>query len=164
MLVIDHIIASIITKNYEYTKAGYPEYFFKQIKLFINKQTNKAVYLVIYEELRKIGDNDQNICELIRKNLISGFISYTDKNKIDLTSEIDKSWCETNQFLIENNLSLVEYSAFFDLVQIVKYLHQKEVELKPSLWLYAIHSNSKVELFNFLNENNVKITEEIYKK
>ena len=58
-------------------------------------------------------------------------------------------------FLIDNeNTSLIEYSAFFGSIQIFQYLMTNNAELKPSLWLYAIHSQN-AEIIMLLESNKV---------
>ena len=61
---------------------------------------------------------------------------------------------ETNPFLIKRKASLIEYAAFFGSIQIFKYLQLNNVELTPSLWLYAIHCNNP-EIIHLLEENHV---------
>ena len=53
---------------------------------------------------------------------------------------IERSPFETNSFLIiEKETSLIEYTALSGSIQTFKYLLLKNVELRPKLWLYAIH-------------------------
>ena len=65
--------------------------------------------------------------------------------------------------MIENkNTTLIEYSAFFGAIQIFQYLRLNNVELKPSLWLYAIHSRN-AELIDLLESLNIDPPNEEYK-
>ena len=74
-------------------------------------------------EKRKIGENDNHICQLIRKDLIEEFIVYVNRNNISLESLINPSIFETNSFLLKNKeVSLIEYAAFFGSIQIFQYL------------------------------------------
>ena len=108
-----------------------------------------------YEEKREIGENDSYICSLIREDSINDFISHISRYNISPSSIISPSIFETNLFLINNkNTSLIEYSAFFGSIQIFRYLKMKIDELKPKLWLYAIHSNN-VEIINLLEDEEV---------
>ena len=58
---------------------------------------------------------------------------------------------------------MIEYAMFFGSIQIVKYLQLNDVDLNPSLWLYAIHSNNP-ELIHFLEENHVLPDDGTYQK
>ena len=96
-----------------------------------------------FEEKQKIGENDDLISEIIRKDSIEEFIIYVNQNDYFLGSEIKHSIFETNHFLIQNEkTTLIEYAAFFGSTQIFKYLYKNGVELTSSLWLYA---ENKVE-------------------
>ena len=53
------------------------------------------------------------------------------------------------------NTTLIEYSAFYGSIQIFNFLRMNNVELSPSLWLYAIHGNN-AELIHLLEENKVE--------
>ena len=63
---------------------------------------------------------------------------------------------ETNYLLLKNKkTTLIEYSAFFGAIQIFRYLIQNKVELTPSLWLYAIHSQN-AEIIHLLESNEIE--------
>ena len=114
-------------------------------------QENKS-----FKERRNTGENDDYLAQLIRIDSIDEFIPYVTRLNISLDSQIKESIFETNQFLIENkNTTLIEYAAFFGSIQIFQYLRLNDVELTPSLWLYAIHGRNP-ELIHLLEENNVK--------
>ena len=134
-----------------------------------------------FYEKRKNGQNDSYICELIEKDLVEEFIAYVNKINLSPRSTIDFSNYETNSFLIkkftqfknqesnkrfnpffnnnQNNkkerISLIEYAAFFGSIQIFNYLRMNNVDLLPSLWMFAIHGNN-AELIHLLEELNVK--------
>ena len=107
---------------------------------------------------RKIGENDDAICDMIRRDSIDDFVSYSNKTNLSLSMQIKHSIFETNSFLISKEPTLIEYAAFFGSMQIINYLVLNGVELKPSLWLYAIHSNNP-DLIHFLEGHNVKIND-----
>ena len=71
-----------------------------------------------FEERRIIGENHNYICEIIRKDLIGDFITYVEKESIVLDSLIEPSIYETNPFLLNKNVSLSVYCAFFGSIQI----------------------------------------------
>lgn len=54
----------------------------------------------------------------------------------------------------KKSISIIEYASFFGSIQIFQYLIMNKVELKPSLWLYAIHSQN-AELISLLEENKI---------
>ena len=81
-----------------------------------------------------------------------------------LDSKIEQSIYETNSFLlknsienpekqmykylnhkrlkIKNEISLIEYAAFYGSIQIFQYLRMNNASLNKSLWLYAIHGQN----------------------
>ena len=112
---------------------------------------------------RKIGENDYSICKLIREDMIDDFVSYIKENNISLSEKISYSSYETNKFLDEQNrTTLIEYAAFFGSIQIFEYLLDNKVEMTPSLWLYAIHSNNP-DLFNILEKYQIEPEDRSYK-
>ena len=138
-------------------------FFYPEIKLSGNMMKIKEIenkLLAINENIfndfdqkRDIGENDSYICELIRNDSVKEFITYVNQANINLSSKINSSIFETNPILIENEPTLIEYSAFFGSIQIFQYLRLNNVKLTQSLWLYAIHSKN-AEMINFLE--NVK--------
>ena len=77
---------------------------------------------------------------------------------------INPSIFETNSFLLKNQeVSLIEYAAFFGSVQIFQYLKINNVKLNSSLIIYGIHSKN-AELIHLIEESNTFLkTEENYK-
>ena len=112
---------------------------------------------------RNLGENDSYICTLIRQDLVEEFISYINRFNISLTIKINVSLFETNQFLIENEPTLIEYAAFFGSIQIFQYMQFNNVELTPSLWYYAIHSNNP-EFIHILENNEIEPDDKTYLK
>ena len=109
-----------------------------------------------FDEKQKVGENDDLISQLIRKDLIEEFIIYVNQNDYSLNSIIKKSIFETNYFLIKHpKTTLIEYAAFFGSTQVFKYLYKNDVELTSSLWIYAIHSNNP-EMIQLLEDNHVE--------
>ena len=109
-----------------------------------------------FYENRKNGQNTSHICELIQKDLIDDFITYVGRENYVLSSTIEKSYCETNLFLLRRpKNTLIEYASFYGSVQIFKYLFKNGVELTPSVWLYAVHSNNP-ELIHLLEDSKIE--------
>ena len=138
-------------------------YFAPELIGFMAKETQKVEES--FEENRTKGENASYICQLIRNDSIEEFVAYTSKTNLPIKSaQIEQSCFETNHFLLEKrNVSLIEYAAFFGSIQIVKYMQINDVELEPSLWLFAIHSNSP-ELIHFLEDNKVLPADTTYKE
>lgn len=109
----------------------------------------------LFERNRENGENTDYICELIRNDSIDEFVAHSTKTNLSLTTTIKPSIFETNSFLLKGDPSLIEYSAFFGSIQILKYLFLNNVEVNPSLWFYVIHGKN-AELIHFLEEKNVK--------
>ena len=162
----EQIFRLIIQKNDENGNI-FGIYFYPEIKKFMNIDEQKAIEEEIanndldildnFEEKRLIAENESYICSLIRNDSIDEFVSYVNRKNISLESTvISTSIFETNPFLIKNETTLIEYASFFESIRIFNYLRLNNVTLKPSLWLYAIHSGSP-ELFNLLIENHIEL-------
>ena len=149
MLTVDTSIATQMT-NKKYSTANYPQYFFNEIKNFIKRNIKNRIEedikditnddLISYEEKRKIGENDSLISKLIREDSVEEFVSFINKTNFSLLSIINPSIFETNRFLINKKLTLIEYAAFYRSIQIFHFLYMNKVDLSSSLWIYAIHS------------------------
>ena len=115
-----------------------------------------------FNEKRLIGENENEICRLIRQDLVKDFIVYVNKENVDLKTKIKKSIYETNSLLLKNqeNITLIEYATFYGSIQIFKYLLNNNVVLTESLWMYAVHGQNP-EIFNILEENNIELPKEI---
>lgn len=164
IIFIDQLIFSSIT-NRQYCKKNYFKYFFPEIKKFIKNidvirhiENNMSSN---FEEKRKNGENDNFICDMIRKDSIEEFITYVKKTNLDLNSIIEKSIFETNSLLLKNDPTIIEYAAFFGSIQIFRYLYKNKVELTPSLWLYIVHSQNE-EMISILEENHVEPDDKSY--
>lgn len=164
----DDYIQGIIT-NDKYSKRFYPEYFYKEFKSFFSeeyikklKQRCPDIELDTYDERRKVGQNDLEICVLIRNDSIEDFIVYLNKTGPSFkNSTIQSSIYETNPYLLKNQPTLIDYAAFYGSIQIFKYLRLNNIEVKDSIFMYAIHGNN-YELIHVIeeiikNEDNEKI-------
>ncbi|KAK8849908.1 hypothetical protein M9Y10_018497 [Tritrichomonas musculus] len=159
LLIVDDLIAKkIISYNNEYQ-----QYFYPEIQKYLSKE-GKYEFTNEFNEKRKIGENDDYICSLIRNDDVVKFISYTQQINLPLsTAKIPDSYFETNLFLISRQPKLIEYSAFFGSVQIFQYLFMNKVSLTPSLWLYAIHGKNP-EIIHFLEEKKVLFNNECFQE
>ena len=116
-----------------------------------------------FEKKRETGANDHNICEMIRNDSIDQFTEFINHSNLPMTSNIEPSVFETNEFLLKNQMpTLIEYAAFCGSFNVFKYLYDNLVQLTPSLWLYSIHGNND-EIIKILEENKINPEEETYK-
>ena len=171
IIEIDQSIFEIISHP-KFSHGNYIQFFYHEIKHFLserkieeNKELIDSYDLDKFEEKRKNGENDQFICQLIRNDLVDDFIVYINKTNYSITNPIKTSIFETNPFLIKNKneTSLIEYSAFYGSIKILKYLFFNNAILSPSLWFYAIHGKNP-EIIHFLEENDVIPIDETYRE
>ena len=163
-------------KNKTYRKAYYPNYFIPEFReLLAEKDKIKSKRQIPdpskqnigrnseeFERKREIAENDDQICEIIRKDSVEDFISYISNSSYSLTSTVGSSIFETNAFLINKNPTLIEYAAFYGSLKIFNYLIENEIELTPSLWLFAVHGQ-KMELLHILENNKIMPEDMSYK-
>ena len=115
ILIPDHSIFVILTnQTYENFQNDY--YFYTELNQFYvsNEKYDECSNLkdnLLHEQKRQLGENDNDICHLIRNDLLNEFISYLNKNNLSPNYEIIPSMYETNQFLIQNKANLINYSA-----------------------------------------------------
>ena len=154
ILMFDSIISNKISE--------YKFYFYPEIRK-IDENENSINLPEDYEERRIKGENDSYLCEIIRNDDIENFVIHYNRNHFQLSTQIESSIYETNSFLKNKVLTLIEYSVFFGSIQIIRFLFQNNVVLKPSLWIYAIHSNNP-EIIHFLEENGIRPDDLSYKE
>ena len=172
ILQFDQSMINYINEN-KYWNMSYIKYFLPEAKPFISKQLfdeieegikDDEIDLNTFKERRRIGENDEYICYLIRSDLIDEFIIYINKKNVSLSKEITHSIFETDHFLMKSeNTSLIEYSAFFGSIQIFNFLRLNNVELKPSIWLYAIHGKNP-DIIHFLEDNHIEPNDKTFFK
>ena len=177
MFEFDEIILKKFLFNDKYEKYDYITYFRPEIKEFLAKEQNNIndkIYVMArkktysgrppieFYDKRRIGENDNPICQIIQKDDIKEFIELIKQKKISIQKTvINYSRYETNSFIIEmqnrsgNETKLIEYAAFNGSIQIFSYLKKKGVKLTSSLWNFAIHGNN-ADIIHILEENQVK--------
>ncbi|KAK8865073.1 hypothetical protein M9Y10_010604 [Tritrichomonas musculus] len=180
IVTIDETIFLRLTSN-ENIRRRYIEYFGPEIKEILTNEFI-ATFFKKHEEpgkeeilkripkefgeefytKRKIGENDNILCELIRQKKTKDFIVYVNLHNIPLNSYVEESIFETNSFLIFNEnsnskaikkVTLIEYAAFFESNEIIKYMRMNEVKLTASMWYYAVHSKN-AELIKDLEDSH----------
>ena len=139
-------------------------YFYPEIKNDIAKeekenlenQFQKIDPIEVFESKRLIGENDSEICKLIREDSVVEFITYVSTNSINVSSKIPHSIYETNSFLLNHEAtSLIEYAAFFGSIEIFKYLRINGATITSILWSYAIHGKN-ADLIHLLEGDEIK--------
>lgn len=117
VLQVDQSIIDVINDS-KYWNEQYIKYFliesrpfisaelFDEIKEGLNNEESK-----FFEENRKIGENNSFICNLIRQDSIDEFVEYVSRTNFPLSSTVKQSIFETNSFLLNKNVSLIEYAA-----------------------------------------------------
>lgn len=127
-------------------------------------QSNDEITHEVLDKKRRIGENDNHICELIRNDNINDFITYVKKNNYPINSLVKPSIFETNYFLCKNSsTSLIEYATFFGSSQIFKYIYKNGCKITPYLWIYAIHGDD-AEIFDILVQNKVEPPDKTYQR
>ena len=163
VLIFDEYVVKSIINSKKINESNYLQFFQPEIKPFIDEKWICKYVKYIKKELpdnfyalRKNGENENPICQLIQNNLTKDFIAYINKNNISLDTKIHLSVYETNSFLIEKfSFSLIEYAAFFGSIEIFNYLHLNGVELRRSLWEFAIYGQNS-EIIHILEDNHIE--------
>ncbi|KAK8842132.1 hypothetical protein M9Y10_026359 [Tritrichomonas musculus] len=180
-IVMDDRIASEFRKSYFFS-TDYHNFFQPELLPFLKTQEhsiydhrdskiNLKEFMVSFEndeeksefyKNRRIGENNDKICELIRNDSLDDFIIYINKLNISPSSYIKNSIFETNSFLLhqeeeDESVTFIEYAAFFGAIQIVKYLIANNVN-SNRLLLFAIHSNN-YELIQMLETDSTDYKE-----
>lgn len=128
-----------------------------------NRNTKIKCYLQIFQSLSfeenfMNGENDKEICEIIRSDNKERFISYVEKNNLSLDRYIPLSMIKSNSFyskLKTINKTIIEYAAFFGSRQIIEYLLANNVKITSSVLIAAIHSQND-KLIDFLKKTDEK--------
>ena len=183
MMIIDKIMLGLSSPM-----SNYSDYLAPEIEPINNNKQSRSKFSFFYKkpkeidsksfyEDRKIGENPDYICKLIRDDSVEEFITYVNKNNYPLNSIITYSIFETNPYLIsesckkaygtkkdaKNGISLIEYSTFYGSIQIFNYLRMNGVELTPSLWTYTIHGKN-AEIIHLLEENHIEPEDNTYQE
>lgn len=161
MMIIDDYI--FYAMNESYKKLKYPQYFTPEIKKYAKKKKKEGkkysrILKTIpedFNEKRLKGENNALLCEMIRNDSIEDFIIFVNQNNYSLNSLIHFSIYETNAVLMNNQITLIEYAAFYGSLQIFKYLYYNHAQIPPLICNFAVYSDNS-ELIKFLEENEIK--------
>lgn len=162
LVTVDQKIVTVFTRP-KFHRKFYFHYFYPEIKNFISdeklkNEIEKSVSKYscdLFEKLRQNGENEEEICRIIRNDSISDFTSHVSNEKRNIFEPIRRSIFETNNLLLKRDSSLIEYAAFFGSVQIFQYLMEKKCKITPDLWFYAIHGQN-FEILNILKQNKLR--------
>ena len=167
ILFMDERITEHFLTDVKLSNTNYPDYFAPEIKPFISDYLQYKEEDVIerlkeipdnFYEMRKLGENESYICQLIQNDLINEFILYVNQNNLSIDSTINQSIYETNSFLFKMRyIKLIEYAAFFGSIKIFKYLYSNKAQLNQSSLLFAIHGRNP-EIIHILEENKIEST------
>lgn len=106
-------------------KSNYQDYFQPEIKNFKND------FPSVFFKNRKIGENQNKICQIIREDLLEEFISYTkekdlfDPNPNPFYSYIPSSIYETNPMFFQT--TYLFYSSFYGSFKFFKFILENEI-------------------------------------
>lgn len=151
MITIDEYIFEKLNESYSsYLLPYLGSYSVKNRKYEENVNIERDEFV----KMQEAGENEQYLCELVRKDSVIEFVKYVTKNNIKLNRLIMKSIFETNLFLMDRITFLNEYAAFYGSLKIINYLVSKQVKLAPSMWIFAIHGRS-IKVIHFLEEKKV---------
>lgn len=170
IMEVDEYVAEKMLSD-KFKDAEYMLYFYPELQNYVDVK-NKPITdykfksltekgMNFYELERRVGENNDPLCQFIQGDLIHQFISHVRNHRVSLTSTIESSVFETNQFLIGKKPTLIEYSAFFGSVQIFKHLLLNGAKLTPSIWIYAIHGNN-LNIIQAIEEKRIKPEDQSY--
>lgn len=128
--------------------------------LFFNNDYQKQ-YEYFFPDLppegndQELGENHNKICKIIRSDQKEEFVSYIEQNNLSFESYIPRSIFETNEFLLKQKvISLLQYSAFYGSIEILKYVKDQRPDLiNGSIWPFALYSGKK-EIIEIIKELN----------
>ncbi|KAK8882515.1 hypothetical protein M9Y10_045157 [Tritrichomonas musculus] len=164
LLTIDKSIVQTMKKE-KYQRAKYFYFFYPEIKTFIDEKQRDEIENEVnktsknnpclFEDMRTKAENPEPICEIIRNDSIDDFVSYLTLHTNSKNMIIEPSIFETNPFLYNRELTLLEYSTFFGSIQIFKFLLLNGARLTPSLWIFAIHGQNP-DIIHLLEEKKIQ--------
>ena len=144
----NRLISKIVTNN-KLMERNYIEYFSKEMQELMNEETNENIQ-EIKEEYLNTGENEKQICQIIRQDSIDDFINYLTTNNVHINDYIPPSIYETNLLLLKHkNVSLIEYASFYGSMNIFNYLKMKCAIIDYQTYKFAIHSDNQIMISNF---------------
>ncbi|KAK8838964.1 hypothetical protein M9Y10_032424 [Tritrichomonas musculus] len=116
----------------------------------------------LFMERRRKYQNISKISEIIRKDSIDEFTSFISQSNLNLNSKIENSIFEsvTKEVSLED-LTLIEYAAFFGSQSIFKFLLLSDVKITTDLFLCAIHGGN-YEIIHLIENCKIKVNHNDY--
>ena len=153
IITSDENIFNLISTD-KYIDRNYNNFFLPEFSTFYDEEYltkyGNNYKSIEFQEKRKIGENDNEICSIIRNDLIDEFIKKVENERVYLG--LKESIFETNPLLYNKKVGYLEYSAFYGSIKIFKNLLTNEYcSVKASLLPYAVHSNN-IELIHLVEE------------
>lgn len=115
-----------------------------------------------FEQKRRKGESESVICQLIRDDSLDEFISYVEKNDVNLKSSLQHSIFETSKlfkdFFCEPDI--IQYATYCGSIKIINYLISRGVQLDQELWFYAILSNN-IEILKLFESKKFEYSNKI---
>ena len=152
-------------------------FFYPEVKRFLTKNGKYGPIIAsnttikkdeTFERKRREGENDSQICSLIREDSLEEFVRKFCEEKRSPSDEVPPSLFETHPMLIKKKATLIEYSAFFGSRRVLGYLleHKSDEggaieDCDESLWLFAVCSGS-AEVIHLLEEHGMAPGDGVY--
>lgn len=144
-------------------------YFYLEVKPFMNREVTSSIKNYIHQidniehfrQQRRIGQNDNEICIMIRDDSVDEFARFIGRTNVSLNSTINTSIYETNALLLNHSSTLIQYTAFYGSIKIFKYLLLHNVQLDPEIWPYAIHGRN-YDITHLLESIEIEIPIKVY--
>lgn len=116
----------------------------------------------LFMERRRKYQNISKISEIIRKDSIDEFTSFISQSNLNLNSKIENSIFEsvTKEVSLED-LTLIEYAAFFGSQSIFKFSLLSDVKITTDLFLCAIHGGN-YEIIHLIETCKIKVNHNDY--
>lgn len=92
---------------------------------------------------RKIGENDTELCRLIREDSLELFINYISQNAIPLNYCIVPSFYETHRKIgdLTKRVNLIRYALFFGSTRIICFIQSNYCDQFFDLFNFAVYCN-----------------------
>ena len=116
------------------------------------------------QRLCEKGENENDLCILIRQDNLNEFIHYANINNVDFNSQTPISTVELqsknifnllcNSYAAIRDSTLIEYAAYHGSIQIFKYLFLNGAKLSSNILKYAVHGCNS-EIIHIIEENSI---------
>ena len=155
MIIITKDIADVML-NPKHIKFYYDSYFYPELKDFV-KQKPDIKYIDRFEELRQIGENEDEACKIIRSDSVKDFEDFVKRSNKSSVQNIffPLTIYETSWAILRKGAWLTDYAAYSGSFNIFNYLVSQNAGLKQDLWIFAIHGNN-IQILERLKQTIMK--------